>query len=517
MTLELSESTIEPMGAGKSVGGIKIPALTVIFHPDLRRVGEVARLPELLGQGSCRLSRLEPVFGTVAGVATGPLADRHISRKPLTLEGTGAGVVRLAASTDGSVRVDGAPLAAERELDAGDLARGVVVELGDRVVVLLHSLSLPGPRRPSWGFCGDSDVLERVRDAISRVADLAVPVLVRGESGTGKELVARAIASSAPWHGKAFVAVNMAAVPHSVAASELFGHVAGAFTGAQAAHPGFFVKADGGTLFLDEIGELEAETQAMLLRVLETGEVWPLGGARPRQAEVRVIAATDSDLETRAATGEFRSSLLHRLSGYVIDVPPLRQRRDDIGRLLVHFLARELEATGERHRFEEAARGAAWLPAGVVAALTRYDWPGNVRQLLNVTRHLVLSTRGGGAITMDSLPSALLTWAAERSEAPDEPSPASTEPVTVGDDRLLAALRGNHWRTSAAARDLGISRTTLYALIEKSGRIRQAKDLLADELRRCYDDCAGDVDAMAEKLEVSGRAIKLRMRQLGIG
>jgi two-component system nitrogen regulation response regulator GlnG len=516
VSIELSQSTIEPLSAGKSITGIKVPALTVVFHPDLRRIGDVARLPELLGKhGCCEVSRLAPVFATPAGTDTGPLGDRHVSRKPLTLAGDGTGVVRARATSELAVRVDGSSLD-DRTLGPADLARGVVIELGDRVVVLLHMLGLPRPRQPAWGFCGDSDALERVREAISRVADLPVPVLVRGESGTGKELVARAIASSAPWRAKPFIAVNMAAVPHSVAASELFGHTAGAFTGAHSAHPGFFAQADGGTLFLDEIGELEAETQAMLLRALETGEVWPLGGARPLTVEVRVVAATDSDLEVRANNGEFRSSLLHRLSGYVVEVPPLRQRRDDIGRLLVHFLARELEATGERHRLEEASRGAAWLPAQVVATLARYDWPGNIRQLLNVTRHLVLSTRGGGVVTMDTLPSALLTRTAESGDAPERRPETATPSAPVDEDRLLAALRESGWRTSATARALGISRTTLYALIEKSARIRQAKDVGPEELRRCRDECAGDVDAMAEKLEVSGRAIKLRMRQLGM-
>ena len=192
-----------------------------------------------------------------------------------------------------------------------------------------------------------------------------------------------------------FVAVNMGAIPPSLAAAELFGAEKGAFTGANRARRGFFRSADGGTLFLDEIGETPSEVQGMLLRVLETGEIQPVGSENPRKVNVRVLAATDARLEMEIAEGRFRAPLLHRLNGFEIRLPPLRERLDDLGRLLLHFLRQEMENLGEN--FSLVASGnprGPWLPAPLVAQLAMGHWPGNVRQLLNITRQLVIGNRG---------------------------------------------------------------------------------------------------------------------------
>src|SRR4029077_13886298 len=169
----------------------------------------------------------------------------------------------------------------------------------------------------------------------------ATPVLISGESGTGKELVARAIAAAGVRAGRPFVAVNMAALPPSTAPSELFGHRAGAFTGAARQRSGFFAQADGGTLFLDEIATAGLDVQAMLLRALETGETQPLGGESSERVDVRVVAATDEDLHRAMREGRFREALYHRLSACEITLTPLRERRDDLGRLLLHFVRNE--------------------------------------------------------------------------------------------------------------------------------------------------------------------------------
>jgi two-component system nitrogen regulation response regulator GlnG len=175
-------------------------------------------------------------------------------------------------------------------------------------------------------------------------------VLLRGETGTGKELAARALHDAGPRRRRGFLAVNMGAVPPTLAAAELFGAARGAFTGADQKRIGYFTRADGGTLFLDEIGETPAEVQILLLRALDNREIQPVGGGDPQPVDVRLIAATDADLEGAMAAVRFRSTLLHRLSGYEIFLPQLRDRREDFGRLFLHFLSQELEATGQTGR-----------------------------------------------------------------------------------------------------------------------------------------------------------------------
>jgi len=275
-----------------------------------------------------------------------------------------------------------------------------------------------------------------VRAEIARVADLTLPVLLRGETGSGKELVARAIHQVGS-RDRPFIAVNIAAIPPSTAASELSGHARGAFTGAAGDHQGLFERADGGTPFLDEIGETPADVQPMLLRVLETGEVTPLGSTKSRNVTVRLIAATEAGLDTQVSEHGFRAALLHRLAGYQLVVPPLRDRRDDIGRLLVGRLA-------------------------------RYAWPGNVRQLRNAARQLAISSRGADEVRADAALEKLLAVSAV---AP-APGAARRDPADVTDDELLAALRANKWRAVGAATQLGLPRPTLYALIDRSKRIR---------------------------------------------
>src|SRR6185369_6449016 len=209
------------------------------------------------------------------------------------------------------VVADGVPVAGSREIPAAEVERGVVLELSGRVALLLHTLGdeEPGPSVPGFDLVGESAGIVRVRREIARVADLDVPVLLRGETGTGKELVAHALHRASRRRSAAFLSLNMAAIPASLAASELFGATRGAFTGAVAAHAGHFERAQGGTLFLDEIGDAPAEVQVSLLRVLETGEIQRVGGAPISGVDVRLIAGTDADLERAIADGRFRSAL----------------------------------------------------------------------------------------------------------------------------------------------------------------------------------------------------------------
>ncbi|MFN7131985.1 MAG: sigma-54-dependent transcriptional regulator [Myxococcales bacterium] len=238
--------------------------------------------------------------------------------------------------------------------------------------------------RPRSSIIGASEPMKGLLELVERVADSDAPALIRGESGTGKELVARALHDLGPRKDRTFVPVNCTAIPENLLESELFGHVRGAFSGATTARHGLFVEADGGTLFLDEIGDMPAELQAKLLRVLENGEIRPVGADASRKVDVRIVAATHQDLEQRVKDGKFRADLFYRLNVVPVSIPPLRERREDIPALIEHFLA----AARERN---PRARVRRFSPE-VVQALARANWPGNIRELENVVERLVIVT-----------------------------------------------------------------------------------------------------------------------------
>jgi transcriptional regulator with GAF, ATPase, and Fis domain len=228
---------------------------------------------------------------------------------------------------------------------------------------------------------GSSPPLRTVLSQVSKVAPTDSTVLITGETGTGKELIARAIHKRSPRSARAFVAVNCAAIPSSLIASELFGHEKGAFTGALQRRQGRFELADGGTIFLDEVGELPAETQIMLLRVLQEREFERVGGTAPIRVNVRVITATNRDLQAAVADGTFRADLFYRLNVFPLDVPALRERRPDIPLLVEYFIHRYAKRVGKRIHCVSKATS---------TLLQSYDWPGNIRELQNVIERAVI-------------------------------------------------------------------------------------------------------------------------------
>ena len=510
-----------------------LPALTVLAHPDLERIGERVLLGELASGRQALLSRQQPRF-TAPGERRGrALDDRYLSRRPLRFTPLAHGSVAL--RLDGSrtaVVVDGEPLGDACAVSAERLDRGVVLELARRVVLLLHALPCPAdPPPPRFGLVGDSAGIVQVRQAIARVAERDVAGLLRGETGTGKELVAAALHQCSGRRDGPFVSVNLGAVPASLAASELFGARKGAYTGAEG-HDGYFVSADGGTLFLDEIGEASAEVQVLLLRVLESHEVVAVGCARPRRVDVRVISATDVDLEDRVREGKFRAPLLHRLKSYTLSMPPLRERRDDVGRLLVHFLREELREAGLPPPARDAEARAPWLPAALAARLARYDWPGNVRQLSNVARQLVIDGHGQPALGTSRLDELLPPpRACDRRAAAvdaDETLPTVGEeaaaggrrrwrkPSDVSEQELAAALREHRYELKATAAALGVSRTSLYDLVGRSPHVRAAADVPPTEIRDACARLGGDLPALVDELRLSERALRQRLKDLGL-
>lgn len=347
----------------------------------------------------------------------------------------------------------------------------------DRILVLLRNAlehltlqeensRLRATIESRYEIVGKSFAIHALTERIEKVAVTPARVLITGENGTGKELVARAIHRLSTRRNKAFVEVNCAAIPSELIESELFGHIKGSFTGAIADRAGKFEQADKGTLFLDEIGDMSMSAQAKVLRVLQDGEVTRIGGNKRVQVDVRVLAATNKNLEEEIAQGRFREDLFYRLNVVPLHVPPLRERREDIALLAEHFVASLSDKSGGRaHRT---------LDDAAVDALTHMDWPGNVRQLRNtIERLLILSsgprigaadvTRLSGARPVDGSPLGALLDMQTFEEFRDAAERAF----------LLHKLRELGWNVSETARAIDMPRSNLYKKIERYGLERE--------------------------------------------
>jgi DNA-binding NtrC family response regulator len=305
------------------------------------------------------------------------------------------------------------------------------------------------------GIVARSVEMERVLDLVARVAPTAATVLIQGESGTGKEIIAKAIHHASPRAGGPFVAVNCGALPEALLESEIFGHVRGAFTGATASKRGLFEEADAGTLLLDEIGEMPPALQVKLLRVLQSGEVRPVGSTQSTTVDVRVLAATNRDLELMVRQGSFREDLFYRLNVIALRVPPLRERRDDITPLAEHFL----------ERFARQQGRALTLSGSAIERLVSHGWPGNVRELENAMERTAILARGG-VVEPDDLPPALVQEAAA---APAGDAPAAETLAEAERAHILQVLARHRGHYQRAADALGIGRTTLWRKLKDYG------------------------------------------------
>ncbi|HRU04468.1 MAG TPA: sigma 54-interacting transcriptional regulator [Candidatus Brocadiia bacterium] len=311
--------------------------------------------------------------------------------------------------------------------------------------------------RGKYDIAGCSPAIEKVFSFIAKAAPASSSVLILGESGTGKELVARAIHASSPRRYQAFEAVNCAALAPSLLESELFGHVKGAFTGADADRAGRFELADGGVLFLDEIGELPESSQSKLLRALEQGEVRRLGGVKDVKVDVRLIAATNKKLEDEMRAGRFREDLYFRLNVLAVELPPLRERREDIPLLAERFLREFVASCGRPAlRFSEAT----------LKALEQHDWPGNVRELRNVVERMVVMAEG------PTLEPADIPYASRAGARPAPSSGEAWQPRSLREmerDHIARVLEHTGGNKKETARILEIDRSTLYAKLKLYG------------------------------------------------
>lgn len=315
------------------------------------------------------------------------------------------------------------------------------------------------PRSMAAVMGGSAELVELFR-IVDRVADSRCTVLVTGESGTGKELVARGLHDASSRSGKPFVAVNCGAIPEALLESELFGHARGAFTGAHAAKIGRIGTASGGTLFLDEVGELPLALQVKLLRVLQSGEYSPIGDNKTYKADVRVVAATNVNLEEAVASGSFREDLFYRLNVIHLQVPALRDRKDDVILLADHFLQ---QASARLDR-----AGVAFAPA-TIDLLVNYHWPGNVRELENTIERAVLLC-GDERIEPKDLPARVCGIPTEKRGGQDLPSSGvnlRTAVEAFENNLIRQALERTGWNKNQAARLLGLNRTTLVEMLKR--------------------------------------------------
>jgi DNA-binding NtrC family response regulator len=321
------------------------------------------------------------------------------------------------------------------------LQAALISQLPDPAVPAPAPEALAGGER----LVGRSGVMRELRQYLSRIAPTGSNVLITGETGTGKELAAELIHANSSRRGP-LISLNTAAIPDALLENELFGHERGAFTGAVTSQPGKLLAAQGGTVFLDEIGEISQSIQAKLLRVIETRSIFRLGGIRPQQVDVRILAATNDDLSSAAASGRFRKDLYYRLNVVNVQMPPLRERREDIPMLIAHYLRRFNQELGR------TIRG---LSARAMDVLCGYHWPGNIRELRNVIEALLVNLAPEATGVVDVPPRVM------RQLALAVGAPMSER------ERLLDALAATNWNKSRAASQLRCSRMTLYRKMQR--------------------------------------------------
>lgn len=514
-------------------------AATIIFHPDFSYIGATFTLPK--SQQSFEISRNSMRFCNHQHPQSTTINDLYISRKPLTLTPTKTGFDIQLHPESTPVYIDGKVIYPSTNYSFETNDQGLIIDFNRRVFVCIHEKNLAVKDSNQLGMLGISDEIQTIRNSICRVADTDIAVLIRGESGTGKELVAQALHKQSRRKTQTFVATNMSAIAESLVIAELFGVKKGAFTGATSDKPGFFQQADKGTLFLDEIGDARDDLQLALLRALESGEIRPVGANSNVGIDVRFISATDACLEDKLLNKQFRTPLLQRLAGYEIWLAPLRQRRVDIGLLLAKFITDYCNTLQCPELLAEKNSQLVTFWIHFFFHAIHFSWPGNIRQLHNVVQQVVIHNRGSSqptlpehivrlfqsnintAETLETLPSTT-TSAAQKTDssqalsnppkAPPEKPSANRKPRYIDDKELIQAFENNRYDLKNTAESLGISRASIYKLVDSNPLFRKAGDLSVEEIEACFYQKDGDIEQMVGVLKVSKFALKRRLKEI---
>jgi two-component system response regulator HydG len=389
-----------------------------------------------------------------------------------------------------------------KPVDMGEL-RAIVAKAAERLRLAQANRDLQRQLEERFGFEGVVGNSSRMHDVIAKLKDIAptsATVLIQGETGTGKELVAKAIHTNSPRKNKPFVAMNCTALNENLLEDELFGHEPGSFTGADKMRKGRFEYANGGTLFLDEVGDMPATLQAKLLRVLENKEVFRIGSNEAIKVNVRLLSATNRDLEAAVAQGKFRQDLLFRLKVVTVKLPPLRQRREDIPLLTAHFLKEFNQLHGKR---------VTSIAEPVRKALATYDWPGNVRELRNLIESMVVQDRDGILNMDDTQEGDGLRRLPLSDQSGSGAASLVGRPLVEIEryyiEQTLEMASGNR---EEAARLLGIGERTLYRIIQDWK--------VQDKIRDAVNATGGDLDAAAAELGLNAQVLQRKIKKWGL-
>jgi two-component system nitrogen regulation response regulator GlnG len=507
-----------------SDGPVRRPVLEVLFHSDISRIGDQTELDLLELDEPLVVGRDRPLFRDGNG-NTAPLADPCISREQLQIACVARNSFAISPATTARRKVTLRTIDGEDVAPGKAVRPGTLIAIGDRVLLLL-ALRKERDNLDRMGLVGESEIMWAVRNKIRGAAVSDSTVLIHGESGSGKELVARSVHQASTRDRQPYLVVNCAAIPENLLESELFGHVRGAFTGADTSKVGFFKAAGKGTLFLDEIGELPLVMQGKLLRVLEERTVCPVGGVKEEPIQARVIAATNRDLRQEIGAGRFREDLYYRLTALTIEVPPLRQRREDIPALFSMFLEESASKHPPLRRFwQRASQLPPPIPSSFLEQLLQCDWPGNVRQLRNVVETTAIANLDRSSFCVpvevaDDLERGATTTVAHDAASIPKPRGQRSEPATLRADtideaKLLALLEENDYVQSRVAKAAGVSHTTVDRWMRELG-LRRPRDLTREEVSDVAEQTNHDLEQMARLLKVSRRGLKLRMVTLGL-
>ena len=505
--------------------------VTIAWHPEIDRIGE-----QFLGtteEGLIELSRYFPLFKHPHTEAL-PIGYSGISRAPVSIIRHPDNTVTITPPNSRMVvEVNGEQLHQTTTYNKEQIENGLILGLGRAVVFCLHWMRCLPKQNPVQGFIGIGESAIRTRDLIKQAAKTNSTVLLLGETGTGKEVAAQAIHSLSERSKLKMTSINMATLNESLAAADLFGASKGAYTGAQTTRTGLFSEAQDSTLFLDEIGNTPITIQPMLLRVIESGEYRPLGANKDSHSSARLITATDQDLHE----SNFNQALLRRLESFIIKLPPLRARREDIGVLIVDILKNHSETNADNKTLIDPKN----IPNHLITQLLTYYWPGNVRQLIHVFNRIILSFQNGETpglhtiidfspkgkdkqlnnfipATLDANTTIEIPGASKQ-KAKGQVVNHTTERVKLtelSDADVLNAMEKNFWTIQYAAQDLGISRPSMYKLLEANAHIRRPEQISLEELTKAIEECKGEVEPCASLLKTPSEALRRHLKGLGL-